>query len=98
MPYTVAGGLLMIPFGLTPPLSLVWSRVLVKRHPNRRRLLFILITVLGIITHLIFILLRNSTQVSIIQYILITLSLIIFSLTFSGFVTLIIPCVSLIVP
>lgn len=98
MPYTIAGVLLMIPFGLTPPLSLVWSRVLVKRYPNSRRVLFLLVTALGLTSHLIFMLLRNSNEVGVFHYILITFSLLIFSLAFAGFVTLIIPSISLIVP
>jgi MFS family permease len=88
----------MIPFGLTPPLSFFWGYWLSNKYPQHRRIYFIAISLLTLIANILIFLLPNTTSPSTGHYLITILSLFLISLAFAGFCTLIIPCVSLIVP
>lgn len=98
MLHSVAGGLLMIPNGLLPFLSIFWSNVLIKRYPHKRRLLFLLITILSVLCHLIILLMHNTDHSEVGQYVLVVIGFILYGLAVSGFETLIVPGITLIVP
>lgn len=87
----------MIPFGLTPPLSLVWSQ-LSNKYPQHRRIYFISIGLISLILNVLMFVLPNTDSPSAAHYVISVICLLLLSLAFAGFCTLIIPSVSLIVP
>lgn len=90
---------MMIPFGMTPVMSLVWSKLIINRYPSKRRLSFVVIGIVSLLPHLILYLMLNNAvdaSPSPFQYTLVILSLLLFSFAFAGFCSVMIPSVALI--
>lgn len=98
--YVTAGRLMMLPFGLTPVMSLVWSKLFVGKYPTKRRLFFIITGLQALIPHVILYVMPNNppnTSPVAYQYVSVIIALSIFSLSFAGFCSVMIPSISLIV-
>lgn len=97
--YVVAGRLMMIPFGLTPPMSLLWSKLFIAKHPTKRRFMFVATGLLALLPHVILYLMSNNppdVHPEPYQYVLAIFSLTMFSMAFAGFCSIMIPSIQLI--
>lgn len=95
--YANAGLFVMVPSGLCPLFGFIWIW-LIKKYPNERRLIFITMSLSTVMLHLLMMVVPNTDTPTIAVYILVPFALSMYSISFSGFLGLIAPSTSILVP
>ena len=97
IPYTISGGLTMLPCGLSPVCSMIWFWF-IKKYPSKRRLIFVLIALQSVLLHLILLLVPNSEEPTSIHYVFVVMSLLCYAFAYAGFLGIINASITMIVP
>lgn len=91
-----AGKLVMIPY-IVCALGCPLYGYLANRFQNRRKLLILFVPTIAVLAHIIVFLMPHTAEADAFTYIFISLGLLVLGLAFSGYVSIVVPSISLVV-